>query len=67
MQIRNSPCNTREVQLPGIPIRLEWLEDILAVAETGSFSEAAERRHLTQSAFSRRIRNIEDQSASGFP
>lgn len=42
-------------------MRLEWLEDILAVAETGSFSEAAERRHLTQSAFSRRIRNIEDQ------
>ncbi|OYX42595.1 MAG: hypothetical protein B7Z02_11415 [Rhodobacterales bacterium 32-67-9] len=41
-------------------MRLEWLEDILAVAETGSFSEAADRRHLTQSAFSRRIRNIED-------
>lgn len=41
-------------------MRLEWLEDILAVAETGSFSEAAERRHLTQSAFSRRIRQIEE-------
>ncbi|MCB2134925.1 MAG: LysR family transcriptional regulator [Rhodobacteraceae bacterium] len=41
-------------------MRLEWLEDIIAVAETGSFSEAAERRHLTQSAFSRRIQNIED-------
>lgn len=41
-------------------MRLEWLEDILAVAETGSFSDAAERRHLTQSAFSRRIRHIED-------
>ncbi|PZQ97226.1 MAG: hypothetical protein DI533_16045 [Cereibacter sphaeroides] len=41
-------------------MRLEWLEDILAVAETGSFGEAAERRHLTQSAFSRRMRNIED-------
>ncbi|MGL4237565.1 LysR family transcriptional regulator [Tabrizicola sp.] len=40
-------------------MRLEWLEDILAVAETGSFSEAAERRHLTQSAFSRRISSIE--------
>ncbi len=24
-------------------MRLEWLEDILAVAQTGSFSEAAER------------------------
>lgn len=41
-------------------MRLEWLEDILAVAESGSFSEAAERRRLTQSAFSRRIRGIED-------
>lgn len=41
-------------------MRLEWLEDVLAVAETGSFSEAAERRNLTQSAFSRRIRSIEN-------
>jgi DNA-binding transcriptional LysR family regulator len=41
-------------------MRLEWLEDLLAVAETGSFHEAAERRLLTQSAFSRRIQNIED-------
>jgi LysR family transcriptional regulator, hypochlorite-specific transcription factor HypT len=40
-------------------MRLEWLEDILAVASTGSFSGAAEQRHLTQSAFSRRIRQIE--------
>lgn len=42
-------------------MRLEWIDDILAVAETGSFAEAAARRHLTQSAFSRRIRHIEDQ------
>ncbi|MCO5091303.1 LysR family transcriptional regulator [Bosea sp. (in: a-proteobacteria)] len=41
-------------------MRLEWLEDILAVAETGSLREAAERRHLTQSAFSRRVQHIED-------
>jgi len=41
-------------------MRLEWLEDILAIAETGSFSGAAERRRLTQSAFSRRIQQIED-------
>jgi DNA-binding transcriptional LysR family regulator len=40
-------------------MRLEWLDDILAVAQTGSFSEAAQKRHLTQSAFSRRIRTIE--------
>ncbi len=41
-------------------MRLEWLEDILAIAQTGSFSGAAERRRLTQSAFSRRIQHIED-------
>jgi len=41
-------------------MRLEWLEDILAIAETGSFSGAAERRMLTQSAFSRRIKQIEE-------
>lgn len=42
-------------------MRLEWLEDILAIAQTGSFSGAAERRNLTQSAFSRRIQQIEEQ------
>lgn len=41
-------------------MRLEWLEDILAIAQTGSFSGAAERRRLTQSAFSRRIQQIEE-------
>lgn len=41
-------------------MRLEWLEDILAVAETGSMIRAAERRFLTQSAFSRRLRGIEE-------
>lgn len=40
-------------------MRLDWLEDILAVLETGSLSRAAERRLLTQPAFSRRIRAIE--------
>lgn len=41
-------------------MRLEWLEDILAIAQTGSLSAAAERRRLTQSAFSRRVQQIED-------
>jgi DNA-binding transcriptional LysR family regulator len=41
-------------------MRLEWLEDILAIAQTGSFGGAAERRNLTQSAFSRRVQQIED-------
>lgn len=37
-----------------------WLEDFLALASTGSFSRAADARHVTQPAFSRRIRALED-------
>lgn len=40
-------------------MRLEWLDDILAVLETGSLAAAAERRFVTQPAFSRRIMAIE--------
>jgi len=41
-------------------MRLDWLEDILGVLDTGSLARAAEARNLTQSAFTRRIRSIED-------
>ncbi len=41
-------------------MRLEWIEDILAVLDTGSFANAATVRNLTQSAFTRRIRTIEE-------
>lgn len=40
-------------------MKLNWIEDLLAIVETGSLSKAAERRNLTQPAFSRRIRAIE--------
>ncbi|MET0312677.1 MAG: LysR substrate-binding domain-containing protein [Burkholderiaceae bacterium] len=36
-----------------------WLEDFLALARTGNFSRAAAERHVTQPAFSRRIRALE--------
>lgn len=36
-----------------------WLEDFLTLAETGSFTRSAELRHLTQPAFSRRIKSLE--------
>lgn len=36
-----------------------WLEDLVALSETRSFSRAAERRHLTQPAFGRRVRLLE--------
>jgi LysR family transcriptional regulator, hypochlorite-specific transcription factor HypT len=36
-----------------------WLEDFLALVDCGNFSRAAELRHVTQPAFSRRIRALE--------
>ncbi len=40
-------------------MELKWLEDFLALAEHRNFSRAAEARHVTQPAFSRRIRALE--------
>ena len=39
---------------------LDWLRDFLALAEHRTFSRAADARHVTQPAFSRRIRALED-------
>lgn len=36
-----------------------WLEDFLALLETGGFSRAAERRGVSQPSLSRRIRSLE--------
>ena len=41
-------------------MELSWLEDYLALAETLNFSRAAAARHVTQPAFSRRIRALEE-------
>lgn len=41
-------------------MRLEWLDDILAVADSGGLSRAADVRHVSQSAFTRRLRAIEE-------
>jgi LysR family transcriptional regulator, hypochlorite-specific transcription factor HypT len=41
-------------------MNLSWLEDFLALAGTGNFSRAAALRHMTQPAFSRRIRALEE-------
>jgi LysR family transcriptional regulator, hypochlorite-specific transcription factor HypT len=38
---------------------LSWFTDFVALTESGSFSRAAARRHITQPAFSRRIRALE--------
>lgn len=36
-----------------------WLEDFVVLAETRSFSRAAQQRHVTQPAFSRRVQALE--------
>lgn len=49
------------IAFSGVPaMELKWLDDYVALIETGSFSAAAERRHVSQPAFSRRIRMLED-------
>lgn len=40
-------------------IETKWLEDFLSLAQTQSFSRSAEERHMTQPAFSRRIKALE--------
>jgi DNA-binding transcriptional LysR family regulator len=41
-------------------VELAWLEDFVALAESGSFSRAAETRRIAQPAFGRRIRALEE-------
>ncbi len=41
-------------------MNLSWLEDFLVLAASGNFSRAADERHMTQPAFSRRIRALEE-------
>lgn len=40
-------------------MELKWLDDYIALIDTGSFSAAAQRRHVSQPAFSRRIQMLE--------
>jgi LysR family transcriptional regulator, hypochlorite-specific transcription factor HypT len=44
----------------GITMDLDWLKDFLALADEKNFSRAADARHVTQPAFSRRIRALEN-------
>lgn len=40
-------------------LETKWLEDFVTLASTRSFSASARQRHVTQPAFSRRIRTLE--------
>lgn len=39
---------------------IKWLEDLIVFLEEGSITRAARRRHITQPAFSRRLKLLED-------
>lgn len=39
---------------------IEWIEDFLVLSDLSSFTIAAQMRNVTQSAFSRRIRSLEE-------
>lgn len=41
-------------------LNLSWLDDFQVLASSGNFSRAADERHMTQPAFSRRIRALEE-------
>jgi len=44
----------------GDAMDVKWLEDVLILLEERNMTRAAARRHITQPAFSRRIRSFED-------
>jgi DNA-binding transcriptional LysR family regulator len=59
--VRIGQCHVGIALCPGgITMDLDWLRDFLALAEEKNFSRAADARHVTQPAFSRRIRALED-------
>jgi DNA-binding transcriptional LysR family regulator len=41
-------------------MNLSWLDDFTVLASSGNFSRAADERHMTQPAFSRRVRALEE-------
>jgi len=43
----------------GAHVEIKWVEDFLALNSTRNFTKAADSRHVTQPAFSRRIRGLE--------
>lgn len=52
--------NNRHISTLQLMAELKWLEDLAALMDEDSFTKAAERRFVTQPAFSRRIRLLED-------
>jgi DNA-binding transcriptional LysR family regulator len=57
---RCEPDQYRNMVEEGWGMEIAWLEDFLAIIEHGNFSRAAEARHVTQPALSRRLRALEE-------
>lgn len=56
----STPLSQRMINQTGRQtMETKWLEDFIALAETQSFRRAAELRHVSQPAFSRRIQALE--------
>lgn len=53
------PGHRRRTPVYPRPVDTSWLESFLALVEHGGFTRAAEGQHLSQPAFSRRIRALE--------
>lgn len=53
-----APCCLHEPERGGI-VELKWLEDFVCLSRTLSFSRAARERNVSQPAFSKRIRQLE--------
>ena len=63
--LKSWPRNCKNVSLVILKVRVKpmdfrWLEDALILIEERNLSRAAARRNVTQPAFSRRIRALED-------
>lgn len=41
-------------------MRIDWIEDLVALLDSGGVADAARLRNVTQPAFSRRIKVLED-------
>jgi DNA-binding transcriptional LysR family regulator len=50
----------RRFNSTGRGMETKWLEDFISLVETKNFSRSAQLRHVTQPAFSRRIRSLEN-------
>jgi DNA-binding transcriptional LysR family regulator len=58
-QFGSHPATASNAPLTFGNVDIRWLQDFLTVAETGSFTRAAQLRNLSQAAFSRRIKSLE--------